>query len=205
MLTRLVAKLTYANVMATVAVFIALGGSSYAITRVHGRDILDGTIKGRDVARNTLTGRQIVESRLKRVPRARTADALGKAAERSFQLRCPVATSLAAGLCFEMTLRRPFTYLEAATSCTATNAGNRRLPTAAELVAYFAAGGEIAPGGEMTSNVFESRSVPGRLDVLVLQDEGGSAVSAPAVPLDSQGGGSVRVPFRCVTTPTNVP
>jgi hypothetical protein len=204
-LTRLLAKLSYANVMATAAVFIALGGSSYAVLRVDSTAIVDHSIKGRDVAGNTLDGRQVAETKLRRVPRARIADGLGAKAKQGLQLRCQSDSALAAGLCFEKALRRPSTYLEAATACGAVNTGNRRLPTAAELVAYFDAGGQIAPGGELTSNVFESRTVPGRLDVLILQDEAGNASVAPAVPLDGQGGGTVRVPFRCVTTPTNVP
>jgi hypothetical protein len=201
----LTSKLSYANVMATIAVFVALGGTSYAVLRVDSKAIVDGSIKGRDVGRDTLGGAQIREGRLARVPQARVADALGARATKALHLRCPTNTTLAAGLCFESSLQRPLTYLEAVTSCGAVNAGNRRLPSAAELVAYFAAGGEIAPGGEMTSNAFESRTVAGRMDVLVLQGENGNAAAVPAIPLDSAGGGSVRVPFRCVTTPTNVP
>jgi hypothetical protein len=191
--------------MATVALFIALGGSSYAVLHVDSSAIVDHTIKGRDIARNTLGSRQIAEAKMGRVPHARVADNLGAKEARALLLHCPTGTALAAGVCFESAPQRPFTYLEAVGSCGAVNAGNRRLPTAAELVAYFAAGGDIAPGGEMTSNVFESRAIPGRMDVLVLQDEAGNAAAAPAVPLDGQGGGTVRVPFRCVTTPTNVP
>lgn len=202
---RLTSKLSYANVMATVAVFIALGGTSYAVLRVDSKAIVDGSIKGRDIARDTLGGSQIREGRLARVPRARVADALSTRAARTLRLRCPTSTTLAAGLCFESSAQRPLTYLEAVTSCGAVNAGNRRLPSAAELVAYFAAGGEIAPAGEMTSNAFESRSVPGRMDVLVLQGENGDAKAVPAVPLDGAGGGTVQAAFRCVTTPTNLP
>ena len=34
-------RLTYANVMATLAVFIALGGSSYAALTITGRDVVN--------------------------------------------------------------------------------------------------------------------------------------------------------------------
>jgi hypothetical protein len=40
---------TYANVMATAAVFIALGGTSYAAIKVTGKNITDGTVTGRDL------------------------------------------------------------------------------------------------------------------------------------------------------------
>ena len=52
-------KLTYANLMATIAVFIALGGSSYAAVRMTGKDVKDGTLTGRDVRSGTLTGKDI--------------------------------------------------------------------------------------------------------------------------------------------------
>jgi hypothetical protein len=50
-------KLTYANVMATVAVFVALGGSSYAAVTITGKDIKDGTVTGKDVKDRSLTAK----------------------------------------------------------------------------------------------------------------------------------------------------
>ena len=41
--------LTYANVTATLALFLALGGAAYAIDRVHSREIANGTIKSIDL------------------------------------------------------------------------------------------------------------------------------------------------------------
>ena len=35
-------RLTYSNVMATIAVFIALGGSSYAAVKITGKNVKDG-------------------------------------------------------------------------------------------------------------------------------------------------------------------
>jgi hypothetical protein len=67
MLRTLRARLTYANVVATIALFVALGGSSYAaITITSGnvpRNALTGAdirgLTGRDVRNNTLTGRDV--------------------------------------------------------------------------------------------------------------------------------------------------
>ncbi len=42
--------------MATLAVFIALGGSSYAALSITGRDVADGSLTYRDLKRNTLAG-----------------------------------------------------------------------------------------------------------------------------------------------------
>jgi hypothetical protein len=47
--------LTYANVMATVAVFVALGGSSYAAIKVTGRNVKDSSLTGKDVKNSSLT------------------------------------------------------------------------------------------------------------------------------------------------------
>ena len=70
MIDRLRRKLSYANVMATLAVFIALGGTSYAALQLTGRDIRDGSLTGRELQRNSVGGRPIKESRLDR-PHAR--------------------------------------------------------------------------------------------------------------------------------------
>jgi hypothetical protein len=83
-------RLTYANVVATLALFIALGGTGYAAATVTSKDIKNRTIRGADVKRNTLTGTQIRESRLRRVPRARVADTAGSAATAT---RAGVATT----------------------------------------------------------------------------------------------------------------
>jgi hypothetical protein len=67
--------LSYANVVATLALLLALGGGAYAIERVNSREIVNGTIKSvdlknrkavraADVKRNGLRGRQIDERTL---------------------------------------------------------------------------------------------------------------------------------------------
>jgi hypothetical protein len=53
------AKLSYANVMATIAVFIALGGSSYAAVRMTGKDVKDGTLTGKDVKNRSLGQKEL--------------------------------------------------------------------------------------------------------------------------------------------------
>ena len=67
--------LSYANVTATAALFVALGGGAYAVSEVNSRDIANDSIKsvdlkdrravrGGDVKRNALTGKQISEGAL---------------------------------------------------------------------------------------------------------------------------------------------
>ena len=60
--------LSYANVMATVAVFIALGGSSYAALKITGADVRNGSLTKRDLRKNTLDGSRIKESRVGQGP-----------------------------------------------------------------------------------------------------------------------------------------
>lgn len=73
-----------AHVIAVIALFVALGGTGYAATKISGstlkaRSVSGGklikrTITRNEVKTNTLTGAQILESSLGRVPRAGTAD-----------------------------------------------------------------------------------------------------------------------------------
>jgi hypothetical protein len=46
--------LSYANVTATMALFVALSGSSYAAVKLTGKDIKDGTLTGRDIRNRSL-------------------------------------------------------------------------------------------------------------------------------------------------------
>jgi hypothetical protein len=46
MLSRIRPRLTYANVIATLALFVALGGSGYAAVQINGKVIKNGTIAG---------------------------------------------------------------------------------------------------------------------------------------------------------------
>ena len=95
-LVQLRSYLTYANVMATVAVFVALGGTSYAVATgsIDGREIKNNTVRsseilnnnvttrdlrnnsarGADVRNDSLTGDDVVESSLGTVPSANSAD-----------------------------------------------------------------------------------------------------------------------------------
>jgi hypothetical protein len=51
--------ISYANVMATIAVFIALGGSAYAVKRIDGKDIAAHTIPASKLKKETLTRDEI--------------------------------------------------------------------------------------------------------------------------------------------------
>ena len=191
-------KLTYANVMATLALFVALGGTSYAATKIGTRqiannsirtqDIRNGTIRGRDLRRGTLTAREVNEDRLSTVPRSRYADTLEGQRAAAFKQRCPAGTVGAVGVCFEPGLRSAHTASTAAGLCS--NSG-RRLATRGELDAYRLAGRVLAsPPGEWTSEL------------------SGSPTTAYALALSRDGTDrwlgddtTTARPYRCVVAP----
>ena len=57
-------RLTYANVMSTLAVFVALGGSSYAALQIDSADIANNSVRGVDVRNRTLGERDIKRNAL---------------------------------------------------------------------------------------------------------------------------------------------
>ena len=114
MLDRLRRRLSYANVVATLALFIALGGSSYAALTITGKNVRDGSLTGKDIKRNSLTGRQIREGRLDTVPRARNSARVGGLSAQRLLLKCPQGTLPAADVCVETQARPPAIYSSAA-------------------------------------------------------------------------------------------
>jgi hypothetical protein len=110
-------RLTYANVMSTVAVFIALGGSSYAAVTISGSSIRNRSIPGAKLRHDTLTGKQIRESKLARVPRARNADKLGGLTAVDLKIKCPADTFPIADVCVERTPRPATSYSSAVLQC----------------------------------------------------------------------------------------
>src|SRR4051812_19668504 len=62
-LRRLRSRLTYGNVMSTLAVFIALGGTSYALTlprnSVGSRELRSGSVGSSELKTGAVTGRDI--------------------------------------------------------------------------------------------------------------------------------------------------
>ena len=61
MLAQLRSSLTYANVMATVALFVALGGTSYAVATgsIDSREIKNDTVRSKDVRNNDIRSRDV--------------------------------------------------------------------------------------------------------------------------------------------------
>lgn len=216
MLTWLRERLTYANVTATLALFVALGGTSYAVLRVgsaqviddslrsvdlrdnsaRSRDIRDRTIWARDVRREALGGSVVQERTLARVPRAAEADRVGGATAQELRVRCPADTLAKAGVCIESTARQPDGFLGATNTCDNTGRG---VPTMPQLDRLARSQGPLSPQGEWTSSVY--RNPPNgmnpfdQLEAIVLS--GGGDVSYGRVYSTEQHA------FRCVALPSN--
>src|SRR5215217_1201463 len=117
MLSTLRRHLTYANVMSTLAVFIALGGSSYAAFTISGRNIKNHSIAGKKLRHNALTGAEIRESRLGKVRQAANADRLNGVTAGNLKIRCPSDTFPIADVCVERTPRPTMSYSSAVLEC----------------------------------------------------------------------------------------
>ena len=191
-------RLSYANVMATAAVFIALGGSSYAALTVTGADVRDGSLSYRDLKKNTLGGSRVKESRLGKVPRARNADRLDGLSAARLLIRCPEGTVPVSDVCVETNARGPAPYSSAAVACEGVDRDatpGRRLPSHDELMTAIGEPGvTLAAGGELTRNVYPASA--GQVDVLFVTDAGGSVAITPNTAAGAKA-------FRCVADPLN--
>jgi hypothetical protein len=78
--------LTYANVMATLAVFIALGGVAYAANTIGSSDIIDGQVKTADLAANAVNTSKISDGQV-------TEADIGQAAVATAELKNDAVTT----------------------------------------------------------------------------------------------------------------
>lgn len=200
MLKLLRARVTYANVVATLALFIALGGTSYAVTKISGSQIKAHTLTGRNIRANSITGHQVKERSLDPVPRAKNTRLLAGQPGASYRVRCPEGLVPVSDTCIETQPRPALSYGDAAVACEGTdNKGHpgRRLPTHEELMTAIGDFGiQLAPGGELTSNVYPGSTAGAPLNVLYVTD----ATGGYGVTTDTSQGAK---PFRCVADPLN--
>lgn len=192
-------RLTYANVMATLAVFIAIGGTSWAAVKISGRQIKAHTITARNIRPNSLGGRQIKERSLGVVPLAREAALLDGRTAEDLQVRCPSGMVPVDDTCIETQAHPAAPFHSALLECGAIEnlkTPGRRLPTYQELtMALTHQEITLSPGGELTSEV-EATSPGQPLNVIYVENAlGGWGVT----PDDAAG----AKPYRCVADPLN--
>ena len=66
MLASLRSRLSYANVVASLALFVALGGTGYAAVTITGKNVKDASLTGRDVKNSSLTSSDVKNGTLLR-------------------------------------------------------------------------------------------------------------------------------------------
>jgi hypothetical protein len=197
------------------ALFVALGGTSYAVLRVDSRDVVnnslrssdvrnnslrsrdirDQTLRARDLRPNALGGGVVKESALGQVPRATDADRVGGLTPQELRVSCPPDTVAKAGLCVERNPRTPTDFLAASNICD--NAG-RGVPTMPQLDRFARSQGPLAPGGEWTASVYlyaAGGPTFDELEALVLS--GGGDVTRDRV------NAPIQHAYRCVALPSN--
>jgi hypothetical protein len=212
---RLRERLTYANLVATLALFVALGGTSYAVLHVgsadvvdnslrsrdirndtvRSRDLRDRTLRARDVRRDSLGSGVIKESVLGAVPNAANAERVGGRTAGELRVACPTDTVAKAGVCIEGSPRAPDGFLGAINHC---DQAGRGLVTMPQLDAFLRSAGPL-PQAEWTASVYRNTdNGPNPFDEL------------EAVLLSGTGNVSydrvyqaVQHPFRCVALPSN--
>jgi hypothetical protein len=199
-------RLSYANITASLALFAALGGTSYAVMRVDSRDVVDNSLRSRDIRNHALLGKDfrsnsvgggaIRESRLSTVPKAREAERLGGKTATQLTVTCGNGMTAEAGVCFESAPRAPEGFLTSANIC---HHLGRSLPSMVQLDPYARSNGPLSAEGEWTSSVYLTGSPPTpdfeRLEAVVLK--GFAAVDHARVNAPDPH------PFRCVALPSN--
>lgn len=187
-------RLSFANVVSLVALFVALGGTSWAALRISGSQIKNRSVSGSKLKRNTVGGTTIKESRLSKVPRARRADRLGRLTAGQLKLRCPSDTFPVSGVCIDERQRAVAAYGSARVEC---GRIGRRVPSYEEVVnSYGGTPGRAPANGELTSTVSRGAAGSGLVEVLVVTDEVGSATRVPNTIAGARS-------FRCVAYPSN--
>jgi hypothetical protein len=202
-------RLSYANVVATLALVLAVGGTSYAAVQLNGKNLKNRSVAGKKLKKNTLTGTEIKESRLGTVPHATQADnaatadtastaagatsaanavKLGGATPESYRVACPGGMLRVLDECFEPNLRDAKTPQLALKEC---GDAGRRLPQWAELEAARQAGFTVG----VPPNNYELSSSLLNLNEVVGIDPSGNRINV--------GFADATRPFRCVAAPTN--
>ena len=143
-------RLTYANVTATIAVFLCLGGATAVAAGTLGKNsvgprqlkarsvttgkLANNAVNGAKVANGSLTGADIDVGALGTVPTAATAASAGNSdTVGGHAAACPPATTLIRGLCFDSTANPTAPTQEAAADACATKGG--WLPSPMDLYA----------------------------------------------------------------------
>ena len=204
---------TYANVVATLALFVALGGTSYAVLHIRSGDVVDNSLRSRDVRNNTLRSRDIRERTLRArdlggtasesgswrsrhwdVPRATEAERLGGVRRRTYGCGARLTPVAKAGVCIETSSRTPDGFLGAIDRCNQARARSRNHAATRP----FCEIAESPSAPEWTSSVYRNTdNGPNPFDELE------AVCWVPGATSYDRVYQAVQHPFRCVALPSN--
>ena len=183
---RLRRRLTYANVASTLALVIALSGTTAIAAIV--------VSSNSQVAQNTISGHKPPSGDHPNIIGGSVnATDLSAAYKATVPVHCPSGMTLASGtsLCFEASPRPAAFWFSALATC---YAANLRLPSLGELAQLFNDGGAPQPEEWSGDSYFGSASV----EAVALS----MATDRTVTPLYEVAGGKM-LPYRCVTSATN--
>ncbi|HEY7283778.1 MAG TPA: hypothetical protein VID47_19545 [Actinomycetota bacterium] len=177
-------RFTYANVMSTLALILALGGTAAATTTVivkSNHQVAVGTIAGHHPPSG---------DHANLIPGSIGGTDLSPHVKASFTMSCPSGLQTAFDLCFESTPRQAAVFENALSTC---SLAGLRLPTIGELAEVF--DDTSAPQeAQWTDDYFFDGS---QVRAVAMGD-----TQLRAMQLNSVTHG-VAAPYRCVVTPTN--
>jgi hypothetical protein len=177
------AHLTYANIVATLALVLAMGGTAAAAVIVKSNS---------QVAANTISGHQPPKGRHSNlIAGSINGTDLSSGVKSSFKVHCPAGLQRGGDLCFDRSPRAATDFPTALAVCA--NA-ELRLPDVGELAEVLQNTGAPQPA-EWTSD-FDFNGA-GVVDVDLLGNTASRALVFVADPDE------ISAPFRCVSTPTN--
>lgn len=184
--------LTYANVMATMAVFLALGGSAWALSKhsVGARQLKKNAVTSAKLKKGAVTKAKIAKGAVNGAKIADASIGIGDVSA-SLHLLCRSGTSYLQGACIQDSPGSD-TFANAMSSC---RAAGGRLPSPSELLTLVARGVTIVHP-TTTFEFTDSVSFDGTNQRDEEVDMGGSGAVSNALI-----GGSPH-PYRCVFDPT---
>src|SRR5690349_10831791 len=96
MLERIRRRLTFAHLIAIVALFVALGGTVYAAGKINGRQIKPNSVPGNRLKKDTVTGTQVNEATLSGVSASSLANVTYVTSSGTIDDSSPTGTPLTA-------------------------------------------------------------------------------------------------------------
>jgi hypothetical protein len=180
-------RLTFANVVSVIALFLALGGGAYAAFHLP-----KNSVRSKNIVNGQVLGKDVKEATLGVVPRATDAQTLDGQPGSDYRDQCPSGMRQAAHsiLCFDVDQRSSTTFTDALKIC-AGNGGH--LPTPGELAVAFDNSSAFQTSQWTTTTWFANT---GEAAVTMRQS------STRDITLDADLI-TASNPYRCVASPSN--